>query len=96
MKNLFLILTLFFLCKTSTAQEIKSFDCEKSYEDSFINVYSIRIKIDQQMSEDNRINIVKDELEKRFQVQTDKILNIDALGSKKYKTYQYKVRVSKK
>lgn len=84
-----------FFCKISYAQILKSFDCVQSYEDSFVTVYSLRISLGQQMDSDSRINIVKTELNKRFQIQSNKILQINTLGSKKFRTYQYNVRVAK-
>lgn len=95
MKRIFLIIALAFMCKASNAQMIKSFDCVKSYEDSSITVYSVRIGLDRRVHNDSGLNIVKTEFKKRFQIQSDKILQIDRLGSKKYNTYQCLVRVEK-
>jgi hypothetical protein len=74
---------------------LKSFDCVKFYEDSFVTVYSLKIRLHQQIENDSRINILKTELNKRFHVQSNKILKIKTLGSKKYRTYQYNVRIAK-
>ena len=95
MKKIFAIIVIIIFCKTSNAQMFKSFDCLKSYEDSFVTVYSLKIRLHQQIDNDSRINIVKTELNKRFHVQSNKILQIETLGSKKYRTYQYNVRVVK-
>ncbi|PIF01422.1 MAG: hypothetical protein CR994_02400 [Maribacter sp.] len=75
---------------------LKSFDCMKSYEDSLVSVYSVRIRLDQQTNSDSRLNVVKTELKKHLQVQSDNILQIETLGSKKYGIYQYRVIVAKK
>ena len=96
MKKIFSIILLVILCKNSDAQIFKSFDCVKSYEDSLISVYSVRIKLEQQLDNNRRLNIVRTELKKHFQIQSDMILQIETLGSKKYRTYQYRVVVAKK
>lgn len=96
MKKIFSIIVVVFFVKFSNAQMIKSFDCVKLHEDSLVSVYSVRIRLDQQIDNDSRINIVKLELKKRFQVQPDKILQIETFGSKKHRTFQYKIRVAKK
>lgn len=95
MRKILSVIVVVFLCMTSNAQMIKSFDCVKTSEDSVVSVYSVRIRFDQQIDNDSRMNIVKAELKKRFQVHTDKILQIEALGSKKRRTYQYKIQVAK-
>lgn len=96
MKKIFSMILLVILCKNSDAQTFKYFDCIKSYEDSLINVYSVRVRFEQQLDNNIRLDIVRTELKKRFQVQSDMILQMETLGFKKHRTYQYRVVVAKK
>lgn len=95
MKNFIFIILVLFLNNTSKAQTIKSFDLIKSNEDSISTTYSIKVKFDSSGYKEKRLELVKAELEKTYQIKTDKIISIETFIGKKYLTYFYRVKVKK-
>jgi hypothetical protein len=81
---------------TSKAQAIKSFDCIKSQKDSSSIIYSLKVKFDSIGDKEIRLELVKAELERKYQIKTDKIISIESFVDKKYLTYRYRVKVKVK
>ena len=96
MKKVVLIIMLIFSGPVSDAQVVKSFEYVKSYEDSLISVYSVRIRLDRQADNNTKSALVKNELMKRVLFQSERILQIEEGGHKKFLTFNYRVRVAKK
>lgn len=94
MKKIIVLIIVLFLNNTSKAQMIKSFDCVKSQKDTVL-IYNLKVKFDSIGEEEKRIELIKAELEKNYQVKTDKIISIESFPDKKYLTYRYRVKVKK-
>src|SRR5690606_11575841 len=94
MKRYIIILVLFLLSNISFAQMIKSFECFKTQEsDSCITVYSIKVTFNSQTTDSTRLNIVKKELNKSYQVEMDNIVSIQSWYGKRFRTFLYTVKV---
>ncbi len=81
------------MSNTSEAQIIRSFDCLISQEDSSSATYSVKVKFDSIGDKEKRLELVKEELERKYQIKTDKIISIESFVDKKYLTYRYRVKV---
>ncbi len=73
---------------------IKSFDCVKSQKDTVL-IYDLKVKFDSYIDKDKRLNLVKTELEKNYQIDPAKIISIETWVGKRPRTHLYKVKVKK-
>lgn len=96
MKKVLGVILLVFLSKFSKSQVIKCFVYTKSQEDSLSSIYSVRISLDKRLDKARRLSIVKNEFSNRLHISPDKLLQIVEFGSKKYKSFNYSIRVIKK
>ena len=94
MKKIVFTIIILLLTKTSKAQMIKSFDCIKSQKDTVL-IYNLKVEFDSISENKKRIELIKLELEKNYQVKTDRIISIESFIDKKYLTYRYRVNVRK-
>ena len=95
MKKLIFILTILLLNNISKAQMIKAFYFIKVKEDSISTTWSAKVKFDSTGDAEKRLNLVKVELEKNYQIKSDRIISIESFIGKKYLTYLYTVKVKK-
>ncbi|MGG7035118.1 MAG: hypothetical protein ACI7YS_07990 [Flavobacterium sp.] len=79
MKNFILIIIVLFLNNTSKAQMIKSFDFKKLKEDSISTTYSAKVKFDLIGDKEKRLDLVKAELEKTYQIKLIKLFLLNHL-----------------
>lgn len=94
MKNIIFIIIVLLLNNTSKAQMIKSFDCVISQEDTVV-IYHLKVKFDSNYDREKRMELLKSELKKRYQIKADKIISIESFIGKRFLTYLYTVKVKK-
>jgi len=92
MKNFIVIIFVLFLNNTSKAQMIKSFECVKSQKDTVL-IYNLKVKFDSYIDKDERLNLVKTELEKNYQINPAKIISVETWIGKHPRTHLYTVKV---
>lgn len=95
MKKFISILTIVLLSNVSKAQMIKLIDFIQVKDDSISITWSAKVKFYSSEDKDNRLNLVKAELEKNYQIKPDRIIFIEEFMGKKYLTYLYSVKVKK-
>lgn len=95
MKKFFFVLTILLLSNVSKAQMIKLIDFIKVKDDSISTTWSAKVKFYSSGDKDNRLNLVKAELEKSYQIKPDRIIFIEEFMGKKFLTYLYSVKVKK-
>ena len=95
MKKFIIVVIALFLGNTCKAQMIKSFDCVKTQKDSVLT-YDLEVKFDSFGEEEKRIELVKVELEKLYQVKRDRIISIESFPGKMYLTYRYRIKIKNK
>jgi len=93
-KIYFIVISLLLLNNITKAQIIKSYDCVIDQMDTVI-IYHLKVKFDSIGKVERRIDLVKAELEKKYQVNADKIISIESFIDKKYLTYRYRIKVKK-
>lgn len=75
------------------AQSIKSFDCVIESEDTISVMYSLKVRFTSFVENEVRLELLKKELEKNYNVKPDNIISIEAFLDKRPKTYRYRVRI---
>lgn len=94
MKKNIVILIFFLLNNTSKAQMIKSFECLKSTKDTVI-IYHLKVKFDSSIDRENRMVLVKKELQKNYQIEHDKIISVETWLTKHPRVHLYSVKIKK-
>lgn len=95
MKRIIICLTFSSAVNASNAQIIKKFECTKVKEDSVSATYSVRATLSPPGDRDRRLNLVKNELEKKYQITPSGIISIESWTPKVYGTFPYRIVVRK-
>jgi hypothetical protein len=94
MKRLVFIIIMLFFNNNLDAQIIKSFECTETYEaESCIIVYDIKVAFKSNTTDSVRLDLVKMELNKRYQIDKDNIISIQSWLGKRFRTFLYTIKV---
>jgi hypothetical protein len=74
---------------------ISSIDYVKIEEDSSYIIYNLKIKLDSSTSKEERLNLLKIELENNYKISSNKIIHIEEYIDKKHLTFRYNVKMKK-
>lgn len=94
-----IIITLVVLCFQTVAksQMIKSFKCieSKLSQDSIFINYTFQLRLGSSLKKEARNTFIKTEMEKRYQIKPNDIVEIESFLGKRPNTYFYRVKVRK-
>lgn len=82
-----------FFWNMSNAQ-IKTLECEKLEKDTVI-IYNLKIKFNTYLNKNERLRLIKKELERNYNIDSSKIISIDSWIGKYPKTYLFRVKIEK-
>lgn len=94
MKKLLFLIVVLFINFHSDAQILKSFVCsEINDKDSCIITYNIKVSFNSNTNDSVRLDIVKKEMNKRYQIDDDNIISIQSWYGKRFRTFLYTIKV---
>lgn len=74
--------------------KLKSFVCsEINDKDSCIITYNIKVSFNSNTTDSVRLDIVKKEMNKRYQIDNDNIISIQSWYGKRFRTFLYAIKV---
>ncbi len=94
-KTILCIILALFLAISSFGQILRNIKFYKTYEDSNAVIYSVKMTLDKHVNNSEGLKILRIQLKHCLKISDKDILNIETLGSKKYREFNYKIKVAK-